>query len=504
MTDEEVAALLDSDVPFVAVEAPAGCGKTYQGAHYAARTAPRLATGRVLILTHTHAACAAFAQATAAAHRRVEIRTIDSLLVQIAAAYHKSLDLPADPSAWARRQGADGYAALAARVATLVGRHPFIVAAVAERFPVVIADEHQDASADQHAVVMALRNAGTKLRIFGDPMQGIYAKGRAANEALARWEEIKAAAAFAELCTPHRWSDGTPALGAWVLRARDALKNGQPIDLTGALPQGLNILHADNTAVGRGYRLDSAERAPIDRVARAGTQALILTPQNDMTEALAAFWNRAIPIWEGHTRPAVDELITATEESAGDAVAVANAVVAFMGRVAVGFSRSSHGDRLVREVGEGCTSAARGKPARIQQLGRFILEEPNHVGIAKCLAELSRLQREGVSGFETVSIDYRREYQDAIRLGEFVDAHDGLAEINRRRAFTRPTPPARAISTIHKAKGLECDNAMILPCDSRFSSTYYSRCRLYVAISRAKRSLTLVLSRENPSPIFDV
>lgn len=504
MTDEEVAALLDSDASSVAVEAPAGCGKTYQGAHYAARAASRLTTGRVLILTHTHAACAAFSEATCAAHRRVEIRTIDSLLVQIAAAYHKSLDLPADPSAWARRQGAAGYAALGARVATLVTRHPFIATALVERFPVVIADEHQDASADQHAVVMALRNAGAKLRIFGDPMQGIYARGRAADEALARWEGIKTDAALAELCTPHRWRDGTPALGAWVLRARDALKNGQAIDLTGALPQGLNILHADNAAVGRGYRLENAERASIDRVMGAGMQMLILTPQKDMTEALAAFWNRTIPIWEGHTRPALDDLITAVEESTGDAVAVARAMVAFMGRVAVGFSPSSHGDRLVREVGEGCTRAARGKPARLQQLGRFIIDEPNHVGVAKCLTQLSRFRQDGVSGFQTVNIDYRREYRDAIRLGEFQDAHDGLAEINRRRSFARPMPPARAISTIHKAKGLQCDNALILPCDNRFSSTYYSRCRLYVAISRAKRSLTLVLSRDNPCPLFRV
>jgi hypothetical protein len=349
---------------------------------------------------------------------------------------------------------------------------------------------------------MALRNAGAKLRVFGDPMQGIYARGRAADEALARWEETKAVAAFAELRTPHRWHDGTPALGAWILAAREALKDGQPIDLTGALPQGLTVLHADNAAAGRGYRLNDAERAPIDRITRAGMQMLILTPQNDMTEALAAFWNRAIPIWEGHTRPALDQLITTTEASAGDAVAIARAVVAFMGSVAVGFSPSSHGDRLVREVGEGCTRAARGKPFSIQQLARFIVEEPNHIGVAKCLTQLSRFQRDGISGFETINVDYRSEYRDAIRLGEFQDAHDGLAEINRRRSFARPMPPARAISTIHKAKGLECDNALILPCDSRFSSTYYSRCRLYVAISRAKQSLTLVLSRNNPCPLF--
>lgn len=70
MSDERVAALLDSDAPLVVIEAPAGCGKTYQGAGCAGRAASKLETGRVLILTHTHAACGAFAKATREAHRK--------------------------------------------------------------------------------------------------------------------------------------------------------------------------------------------------------------------------------------------------------------------------------------------------------------------------------------------------------------------------------------------------------------------------------------------------
>lgn len=504
MRDEDVAALLDSNAPLVVVEAPAGCGKTYQGAHYALRAASALSTGRVLILTHTHAACAAFAQATRTAQRKVEIRTLDSLIVQIASAYHKSLDLPPDPAAWARREGGDAYATLAARTGKLITRRPFVAATLAARFPIVIADEHQDASADQHGILMALREAGAKLRVFGDPMQGIYARGKAAERALARWEETKKAGAYAELETPHRWGDGTPALGDWILEAREALKEGRPIDLTGALPQGLTLLFADNKAAGRGYRLNDAERAPLDGATRPGSEILILTSQNDMTEALAAFWNRSIPIWEGHTRPALDQLITASEAAAGDPVAIARAFVDFMGNVATGFSPSSHGNRFVQEVSQGCTGTARGKPAHIQQLARLILDEPDHRGVAKCLTTLSGFHRDRAAGFDAINIDYRSEYRDAIRLGDFDDPHDGLAELSRRRSFAHPVPPARAISTIHKAKGLQCDNALILPCDRRFSSTLYSRCRLYVAISRAKRSLTLVLSRGDPCPLFKV
>lgn len=62
--------------------------------------------------------------------------------------------------------------------------------------------------------------------------------------------------------------------------------------------------------------------------------------------------------------------------------------------------------------------------------------------------------------------------------------------------------PARAISTIHKAKGLEAPNVVIMPCNA---TTFREKDRrlLYGAISRASRTLTLVVSRSNPSPIIE-
>ncbi|MCY4558973.1 MAG: ATP-dependent helicase [Chloroflexi bacterium] len=501
MRDEEVLGL-DSDEPLVVVEAPAGCGKTYQAAAYAKRAASRLTTGRVLILTHTHAGCAAFAEKTHTVHRRVEIRTLDSFIVQIARAYHKSLDLPDDPAVWARQEGEGGYASLASRVAKLFLRHPFIAVALTERFPVVVADEHQDTNAHQHAIVIALQEAGAKLRIFGDPMQGIFSRGREAQEAMARWEEATETGRFAQLCRPHRWRDGTPALGDWVLQARQALKDGAPIDLTGGLPAGLTVRYAENAAGATQYRLSYAHRRSIDDVVNAKRQLLVLTPQNSIARALTAFWNRAIPLWEGHTRPALDQLLVEMSASDSDPVATAGAVRAFLAEVAVGCSPSIFGDRLVREVEEGCSKKTRGKPKKIQDLGRIILNEPGHAGMSKLLVELARLSRERTKGFENVKIDCRREYNDAIRLGSFEDVDLGMAEIHRRRSFSHPMPPPRAISTIHKAKGLQCDNVLLIPCDSRISTTHYSRCRLYVAISRAKCSLTIVLSRDSPCKLF--
>jgi DNA helicase-2/ATP-dependent DNA helicase PcrA len=64
-------------------------------------------------------------------------------------------------------------------------------------------------------------------------------------------------------------------------------------------------------------------------------------------------------------------------------------------------------------------------------------------------------------------------------------------------------PPPKAISTIHKAKGLESKNVLLMPCDARhFGNTLAARLKLYVAMSRAMSSLTFVVSKTDPSPIF--
>src|SRR3546814_11035575 len=92
MSDASVAEALRSSARLVVVEAPGGCGKTYQGASYARDIAPSLGDGRLLILTHTNAACDVFAARTLGLNRRVEIRTIDGRLPEIDCAYNKALD----------------------------------------------------------------------------------------------------------------------------------------------------------------------------------------------------------------------------------------------------------------------------------------------------------------------------------------------------------------------------------------------------------------------------
>lgn len=506
MSDASVAALLRSDEPLVVIEAPAGCGKTFQGAAYSRDVAQTLGQGRLLILTHTHGACGVFAERTRGDSGRVEIRTLDSLIGQVATLYRRALDLPDNLTTWAYQNDGAGFEIMAEKVASYLERHPIIRQALARRYPIIICDEHQDASEAQHRTIMALHLGGARLRIFGDPLQAIFVNNKsdkAMVTALAQWEKLKANAAFDELDYPHRWQTGTPALGQWILDARTNLKAGRPISLNGPPVDGLRIVCADNLSPSRQvYQLSPAHRTLIDAAVRG--PVMVLAATNERVGALSAFWGRRIPIWEGHTRSALADLVQTAKTHKGDAYQLAQGFIRFASSIAgSGFSVSSHGERLLKEVRDGCAKPARGKPGQIQRLAHHLLAAPDHQGIALALNELSDLVEAKADGFSEIKIVHRSELRDAIRLKAFACPDEGYAEIARRRSHAMPAPPPRTISTIHKAKGLECDNALLIAADrDQFTETRYARCKLYVALSRAKRSLTIVVSQNNPSPLF--
>jgi hypothetical protein len=509
VSDESVHEALRSQAQLVVVEAPAGCGKTHQGADYASEITAADHLGRPLIITHTHAACSVFAERTQTARGRVEIRTIDSVIGQIAAAYHVGLDLPADIANWLRKNEDRGHQEVAIRVTNLLKCHPMIAATLARRHPVIICDEHQDSSGNQHAIVMALLEQGARVRIFADPMQKIF-REKTLGGSLPPYD-LEAlgsnAQTFAKLDYPHRWDKGCQNLGRWTLEARERLKANERIDLRSGLPRSVRIVYAENRAQTQsGYQLQSQERKPVDVFEEAHTKEslLILTRYNDTARSLRAFFRRRIPLWEGHTRPGLDKLVDAMSTAHGDGPTLAKALVSFMEDVGKGFSPSAFGRVFVEEVRNGCVKTCRGKPALVQELARFIVNDPSHRGVAKVLDHLSRLKASN-RFFKDVEIDCQREFREAVRLAAFDTPDVGLAEITNRRTYSRPRPPTKAISTIHKAKGLETESVILLPCDKKtFPDKMDARCLLYVALSRAKQRLMLVVSRENPSPLFIV
>lgn len=202
------------------------------------------------------------------------------------------------------------------------------------------------------------------------------------------------------------------------------------------------------------------------------------------------------------TPAALEKLVDVLGKGRGDPGALAAAIVQFLGEVGKGFSPSAFGNAFEQEAREGRTKKRSGKPAAIQDLARFLVDEPDHRGVAKMLRRLSEL-KDTDGTFADVETDCHKEFWDAVRLGEFETAEAGLAEITHRRTYSHPKPPERAISIIHKAKGLECDSVIVMPCDARtFPNKLDARCLLYVALSRAKSRLLLVVSPSKPSSLL--
>ena len=282
------------------------------------------------------------------------------------------------------------------------------------------------------------------------------------------------------------------------------LKDGAAVNIQRHI-SGLQVFRADNEAERHGqYRLASDQRRGIDSFVRKAEELLVLVPTNEMGTAMRAFFGRRIPVWEGHTREALSVLSAACMAADGDPSLLVRDMTKFIQHVSTGFSQSRFGRILMREVEDRCASNRRGMPAKLQLLANELLESPNHIGVCSALDKFRTFVQTD-SSFSEVMIDAPRELGDAIRLGEFPDAEEGLGELTLRRAYARPKPPKKCISTIHKAKGLERQSVLIIPCDCKsFADTLYKRRLLYVALSRATKDLALVVPQRSPSPLLSL
>lgn len=505
MTDEEVANLLRSEASIVVIEAPAGCGKTYQAASYAADVALALESAKLLVLTHTHAACSVIAERTQGYHGKIDIRTLDSLINIIATAYRLSINLPEDVSAWARKHG---YELLATKVANLLRSNPMIAKHLARSFPVIICDEHQDSSEAQDEIVRILSRQGAQLRVFGDPMQiipGGHGQNDQASAALARWNALKDQSAFGELETPHRWRETNPELGEWILSIRKKLKSGEPIDLNSRPPLGVNVKFAENSSpTPARYQLAPENWRDLNAVLNENKQMLLVASSNSTIQSLRGTFRPRFPIWEGHTRNFLEKFIESVDENTANMDDKVSAFVTCLQCLLVGFTNSKYGERLRREVGEPSNNPGGKIPPELKAMAGFIRECPDHIGFARAAVHLKELIVQNVDGFTDLKIDYRRELDDLIKLGGYDDSMTGFAEISQRRSRSYPKPPRKALSTVHKSKGLEAQFIVIFACDrNHFPTTHVKRNLLYVALSRATESITIMVSRNEQSPLVE-
>jgi hypothetical protein len=86
---------------------------------------------------------------------------------------------------------------------------------------------------------------------------------------------------------------------------------GRKLDIGSSRSRSVEVVIAENLAEQRHghYQLASRDRRPIDAFERAHDSLLILSHFAATAQHLQAFFARRIPLWEGHTRPALETLV---------------------------------------------------------------------------------------------------------------------------------------------------------------------------------------------------
>ncbi len=496
MTNEEVAAAIASDRRLIVVEAGAGTGKTHVAAAAAAQEARCLSGGReVLLLAHTHAAIDEF-KARLGTIPGVRYETLDSFALSLLRAHPcaSGLPLPLRPD-YAR--AGEWFASLTRAAHELLFRAPALAHQVALHHPMIIFDEHQDARTSQHAIALRLRDAGARIRILGDPLQAIYEFGE---EPAIGWSEVcHEADAVLQLVTPHRWSANVE-LGTWLVEAREALARGERLPMKTA-PASVRTLRMNSvgdasfrtTYVAPG--LGAALRGVLPTL--KGSVA-VLVPYNKNVFGVRSATSRRFAVHEGHDLKVAHAAVQDASVAGGDGETMVGVALSLASKTCTGVTKKVRQDAADCCKGGVVNLGRRRSAPPLVDLLLKVLEDPTLGGLALFARELRARPPVGIVPDLTETLDA------VARLASPVpnEPHEAIVDyIRRRRAAAGPL--GVAVMTVHKAKGRAFDHVVLVHCSSGpFALDERGSRLLYVALTRARQTIQLLVSDSHPSPLL--
>lgn len=202
---------------------PAGCGKTQLAANSAAVVVAR--GGRVLVLTHTHAAVDAVRRRLrflGISSEHANVTTIASWFGGLVKSYPMLSGVVVGDEV-------DFDAVDVGALQLFSSSH--MQHMLAASYDLLIVDEYQDCNVGQHAALAAVRHVIPTI-VLGDPLQAVLAYR---GNALIDWEKDLGDIPRLDFAViPWRWVGRNEALGAFTLELREALLAGQAVDLSGA------------------------------------------------------------------------------------------------------------------------------------------------------------------------------------------------------------------------------------------------------------------------------
>jgi AAA domain/UvrD-like helicase C-terminal domain len=490
---------LRSDHRNVLVEAPAGCGKTFEAAELAAELGVQLPDGaEVLLLAHTNAAVQEFTRRIRGTGARVRATTIDAFCVDLLTPYSVPLGLP---TPFRRSVGLGAgrmpFEDLAPHAVNLLARCPPIATMLAYRYPFVILDEHQDANLNQHEVVRSFRQIGQcRVRVFGDPMQAIYETQIAG---AVRWDRLaEEAQAVVSLTIPQRWS-AEPALGEWILNARSKLRDGRPLPLA-RTPASIRVRRLPGaTCAGFGYGNPGTIGPTVREFANNLTGSMaILSRHNNHVWGLHVATTGRLRLNEGAEFDDAYLLLERAVAGLGNPPALATCLIDHIVSVSTGL------DQAKRRAISAALQPNHIDYGRHRVIRNFLseFEQLYLTPDLKTFCEMAKAIVAGPPDWLTIRMPMTMRLLGQIWPRPDDDPAECLDEVIARFKAGAPRL-VRSVGTIHKAKGLEFDHVLI----ANFSAGHFpddemSRRVAYVALSRARRSITLLVPGESPSPLL--
>ncbi len=447
--------------------AAAGCGKT----ELLGRVVADDGSGRQLVLTHTHAGVAAVKKRLlklGVPPAKYHIDTIAGWCLRYAAAYPSISGLALiDEGSDATGIWRDVYPCALRLLRTALG-----IRVLRASYEGVLVDEYQDCSDHQHEVVRAIAEV-LPCRGVGDPMQSIFTFG--ANEVV-EWPRVEEAfEILPPLTHPWRWERGDERgreLGQWLIEAREALER-----------QGQVVVHRD-APVQVVLRQDGRSlMGPCWSIAGQAGSAAAIVAQPHRCAAVATGLRSQWPVVERFDDPDLFKLARAA--AAGTGPVLAAAVVKFLSARMTGL-----GPALKKAV----AALEAGKPTHRLSAHREHVDRLVAVADAPAPSTLLSFLVGALAEREWKLYRPESVYQLRSALqecsGDLGDLPRAAEEARTWARHRGRLNHARCVGTPYVLKGLEFEHAVV-----DFEPGTFTRQALYVALTRASHSLTIVTAR---------
>ena len=381
----------------------------------------------------------------------------------------------------------------------LLDRYPSVEAAYRRRFPVVIADEHQDASALQDAVVRRL--SASRMIIFADSMQLIHGFRGATDTRLDAHE--RDCDESLTLSIPHRWH-GSQHLGAWLLCLRARLRGEEHAH---PLPAEVQIRR---TRRQHGFNaVKAAVKYAVANAFREGHRSVaVLALSNSQVASLRQYLCR-----EGF-RPR--QVGSADFEDARDDIeglplltgsdAIAHRVIDRAGDLIPTLRAAVIAQAHARVGREGVDLYRAGADARlILQPLQMLYERDGARYFEAVVAIVDAAQKAGHHAPRVEALLALRKTVDAL-AGEAHDLQDAILHYGHQASTAAHTAPRTdrglLVMTAHQGKGKEFDCVVLADVSQRFfPDTPESRRLFYVSMTRASKKWVVIAPDTQTSPL---